>query len=78
MEKIGRRAPGGNPGLCVDRGRGVPGAADAYRARVAHFVFGERPKARVLLEAATESEWVARRVESFGHEVIVVDPGYAR
>jgi transposase len=39
--------------------------------------FGERPKARVLLEAATESEWVARHLESLGHEVIVADPGYA-
>jgi transposase len=35
--------------------------------------FGERPKARILLEAATESEWVARHLESLGHEVIVVD-----
>jgi transposase len=39
--------------------------------------FGERPKARVLLEAATESEWVARHLEALGHEVIVADPGYA-
>ena len=39
--------------------------------------FGGRPKARVLLEAATESEWVARHLESLGHEVIVADPGYA-
>ena len=39
--------------------------------------FGERPKARILLEAATESEWVARHVESLGHEVIVADPNFA-
>jgi len=33
--------------------------------------------ARVLLEAATESEWVARWLESLGHEVVVADPNYA-
>lgn len=39
-------------------------------------VFGDRPRARVLLEASTESEWVARHLESLGHEVIVADPNY--
>jgi len=38
---------------------------------------GERPRARVLIEAATESEWVARCVETLGHEVIVADPNFA-
>lgn len=33
--------------------------------------------ARVLLEAGTESEWVARCLEDLGHEVIVADPNYA-
>ena len=37
-------------------------------------VLGGRPRARVLLEASTESEWVARHLESLGHEVIVADP----
>ena len=40
-------------------------------------VLGARPGARVLLEASTESEWVARHLESLGHEVIVADPNYA-
>jgi transposase len=40
-------------------------------------VLGGRPPARVLLEASTESEWVARHLESLGHEVVVADPGYA-
>ena len=40
-------------------------------------VLGERPRARILLEASTESEWVARHLESIGHEVTVVDPNYA-
>lgn len=40
-------------------------------------VLGNRPAARILLEASTESEWVARHLESLGHEVIVADPNYA-
>jgi transposase len=36
-----------------------------------------RPRSRVLVEASTESEWVARHLEALGHEVIVADPGYA-
>jgi transposase len=40
-------------------------------------VFGGRPKAKVLVEASTESEWVARCLEELGHEVIVADPNYA-
>jgi transposase len=33
--------------------------------------------ARILLEASTESEWVARHLEQLGHEVIVADPNFA-
>jgi len=40
-------------------------------------VLGERPRARILLEASTESEWVARHLEALGHEVIVADPNFA-
>ena len=40
-------------------------------------VLGDRPRARVLLEASTESEWVARCLEGLGHEVIVADPNFA-
>lgn len=40
-------------------------------------VLGGRPPARILLEASTESEWVARHLGSLGHEVIVADPNYA-
>lgn len=40
-------------------------------------VFGARPCARILLEASTESECVARHLESLGHEVIVADPNSA-
>ena len=40
-------------------------------------VLGHRPRARILLEAATESEWVAQHLEALGHEVIVADPNFA-
>ena len=40
-------------------------------------VLGTGPKARVLLEASTESERVARHLESLGHTVIVADPNDA-
>ena len=33
--------------------------------------------ARVVLEASTESEWVASHLESCGHEVVVADPNFA-
>lgn len=39
-------------------------------------VFGGRPPLRVLLEASTESEWVAQHLETLGHEAIVADPNY--
>jgi transposase len=40
-------------------------------------VLGQRSRARILLEASTESEWVARCLEGLGHEVIVADPNFA-
>jgi len=40
-------------------------------------IFGSRPRARILIEASTESEWVARCLEGLGHEVIVADPNFA-
>ena len=40
-------------------------------------VLGHRPRARILLEASTESEWVACHLEALGHEVIVADPNFA-
>jgi len=46
------------------------------RAELTKF-FSQRPPTRILIEAATESEWVARHLESLGHEVIVADPNFA-
>lgn len=40
-------------------------------------VLGPRSRARILVEASTESEWVAQWLEELGHEVIVADPNYA-
>jgi transposase len=40
-------------------------------------VLGGRPRARILVEASTESEWVARCLEALGHEVVVADPNFA-
>src|SRR4029453_4353721 len=39
-------------------------------------VFWGRPRMRILLEAATESEWVAQHLETLGYEVIVADPNF--
>jgi transposase len=40
-------------------------------------VLGTRPRARILIEASTDSEWVARCLEDLGHEVVVADPNFA-
>jgi transposase len=40
-------------------------------------VLGERAPGRILIEASTESEWVARCLEQLGHEVVVADPNFA-
>jgi transposase len=40
-------------------------------------MLGGRPRARILVEASTESEWVARCLEALGHEVVVADPNFA-
>jgi transposase len=40
-------------------------------------VLGDRVRARILIEAPTESEWVALCLERLGHEVIVADPNFA-
>ncbi len=39
--------------------------------------FQDRAVSKILLEASTISEWVARLLEELGHEVIVADPNYA-
>lgn len=46
------------------------------RPALTHLLGGQVP-ARLLLEAGTESEWVAQHLEGLGHEVIVADPNFA-
>jgi transposase len=52
--------------------RRVPTTRDQLTA-----VFQDRPRARVLIESSTESEWVAQTIEGCGHEVVVASPSYA-
>jgi transposase len=40
-------------------------------------LLGARLPARILIEASTESEWVAQCLEGLGHEIIVADPNFA-
>jgi transposase len=40
-------------------------------------LLGHRGRAKILMEASTESEWVARCLEQMGHEVVVADPNFA-
>jgi len=49
----------------------IPTTRDRLRT-----TFEGRARMRILLEAATESEWVAQLLETIGHEVIVADPNY--
>ena len=64
--------------VCIFKGSGerIEQRILTDRVRFAE-VFGGRPGARILLEASTESEWVARCLEELGHEVIVADPNFA-
>lgn len=39
-------------------------------------VLGPGPRGQVVIEAGTESEWVAQAIEAVGHVVVVVDPNY--
>ena len=50
---------------------------DCDDARSLDGVFWGRPRMRILLEASTESEWVAQHLETLGHEVIVADPNFS-
>lgn len=39
--------------------------------------FADLGPVRIVVEASTESEWVAQTLEAVGHEVVVVDPNFA-
>jgi transposase len=65
--------------VCIEDAAGAVVLEQRLRTTRERFtaVFGGRPRARILLEAATESEGVAQHLEGLGHEVIVADPNYA-
>ena len=79
MENIGIDVHKGESQICIiitPTGEVLERRIAARQERFAE-VLGERPRARVLIEASTESEWVARCLEELGHEVIVADPNFA-
>lgn len=65
--------------VCIEEADGAVIREQRIRTTRERFtaLLGDRPRARILLEAATESEWVAQHLETLGHEVIVADPNYA-
>ena len=78
MEHIGIDVHKKESQLCIltEEGEVIERRIRTERARFAA-VLGERAPARVLLEASTESEWVASCLEELGHTVVVADPNYA-
>lgn len=64
--------------LCIITGAGevVERRIRTERGRFRE-VLGGRELAKVLVEASTESEWVAQCLEELGHEVVVADPNFA-
>ena len=77
MEKIGIDVHKKESQLCIitEEGEVIEQRIRTERGRFAE-VLGARGKAKVLMEASTESEWVARCLEELGHEV-VADPNFA-
>ena len=78
MEHIGIDVHKVESQICIltEGGEIVESRIRTQRERLAA-VLGGRPRAKVLIEASTESEWVARCLEQLGHEVIVADPNFA-
>ena len=62
--------------ILTEQGETLERRIRTQRERFAE-VLGCRPRARILIEASTGSEWVARCFEELGHEVIVADPNFA-
>src|SRR4030095_13943589 len=62
--------------IVMERGEGVDRRIATTRERLANVFWGRAPM-RILLEASTESEWVAQHLETLGHEVAVADPTFA-
>jgi transposase len=78
MEQIGIDVHKVESQICIltENGEMVERRIRTQRERFAA-LFGERAPAKILIEASTESEWVARCLEELEHEVIVADPNFA-
>ncbi len=77
MDTIGLDLPKRETQLCIGQADGAITEQRIVTSRQRFTaVLGHRPPARVLVEASTESEWVAQHLETLGHEVIVADPNY--
>lgn len=78
MEKIGIDVHKVASQVCIQQ---EDGTFLERRIATTHAAFakllGGRAHARIVVEASTESEWVARCLEALGHEVIVADPNFA-
>ena len=62
--------------ILTEQGERLERRIRTQRERYAE-ILGGRARARILIEASTGSEWVARCFEELGHEVIVADPNFA-
>ncbi len=78
MDNIGLDLHQRESQLCIltDDGEVIEQRIRTTPARLSALL-GGRPPARILLEASTEREWVARHLETLGHTVIVADPNDA-
>ncbi len=63
-------------GIVTEAGDVIERRIRTERVRFAA-VLGERAPAQILVEASTESEWVACCPEALGHTVVVADPNCA-
>jgi transposase len=79
MEYIGIDVHQRESQVCIVDGDGHVLLERRVRTRGERFgaLLEGRGHARVVLEASTESEWVAQALEALGYEVIVADPNFA-
>ena len=77
MEHIGIDVHKAQSQICIlaEGGELIERRIQTERERFAA-VLGNRDRARILIEASTESEWVAQCLEELGHEVVVADPNF--
>lgn len=78
MDSIGIDVHKNNSQVCIltEEGELIERRIRTTRGRFAA-ILGGRKRGRMLIEASTESEWVARCLEELGHDVVVADPNFA-